>query len=146
MIKSQWSVMKDDVAEIFNPLSVDYTFRPLSHKHKQTTDRLLGCWAPAARWSHTVTSYSIMQEPERKLSEPSVWEHPPDWQGVPSTLCKCTLSRTHSPSAIFPYPQCSWKSRCFKRMFGRLLCRMLVWILEDSLPFLHHCQCTVFLN
>lgn len=35
--------MKDDVAEIFNPLSVDYTFRPLSHKHEQTTDRLLGC-------------------------------------------------------------------------------------------------------
>lgn len=45
-----------------------------------------------------------MQEPECKLSEPSVWEHPPDWQGVPSTLCKCTLFRSHSPSCGLPMP------------------------------------------
>lgn len=126
-------------------------------------------WASVAGWPHAVTSYSIMQEPERKLSEPSVWEHPPDWQGVPSTLCKCTLSRTHSPSTIFQYPQCSWEifkttestevtvHHCrhnegrmvlINALVSHVWCFhiMLVWILEGSPLSLHHCKCTLCSN
>lgn len=123
---------------------------------ERTADQPLNCSAPVAGWPHAVTSDSIMQEPERKLSEPSVWEHPPDWQGVPSTLCKCTLSRTHSPSTVFQHLQ--WNSirppkdaamRAFHSAHmdvSYVWCPesvKLVWMLEDSTLSLNHCKCTL---
>lgn len=115
-----------------------------------------------AGWLHAVTSYFTMQEPERKLSEPSVWEHPPDWQGVPSTLCKCTLFRSHSPACCLPMPTAQlgkFKTTeitfpCFTCNDGvsdvpsDLWCFMTCceWILEGSLLSLLHCKCHLCSN